>query len=170
MWRSWHYSSFGRGISAFRTKYNMVTSIWYLLLVADRQLLPKSPQRPEYWNTQSICVWSGKKGEKNCSFFWMLASCTGNHQPGMISVTIGALVCPKPRRADRSIVDSLTGDHGSSHLTLDRRQRLQSCTITRLSLTQTDAMTNILFDVGFHFQLFKFVRYLIVLMVFVLDF
>ena len=88
----------------------------------------------------------------------------------MISVTIGALVCPKPRRADRSIVDSLTGDHGSSHLTLDRRQRLQSCTITRLSLTQTDAMTNILFDVGFHFQLFMFVRYLIVLMVFVLDF
>lgn len=30
-------------------------------------------------------------------------------------------------------------------------------------------MTNILFDVGFHFQLFKFVRYLIVLMVFVLN-
>ena len=72
--------------------------------------------------------------------------------------------------ARRSIDRPLTGDRGSSHLTLDRRQQFQSCTITRLSLTQTDAMTNILFGVGFHFQLFKFVRYLIVLMVSVLNF
>ena len=168
MWRRRHYSFFGRGISAFRTKYNMFASIWYLLLVADRQLLTKSPQRLEYWDTQSISVWSGKRVKWFVPFFWMLASCTGNHQPGLISVTIGALVCPKTRRADRSIDRRLT-DHGSSHLTLDRRQQFQSCTITRLSLTKTDAMTNILFDVGFHFQLFKFVRYLIVLMVFVLN-
>ena len=158
MWRSWHYSSFGRGISTFRTKYNMFASIWYLLLIADRQLLPKSPQRLEYWNTQSICVWSGKKGEKNCSFFWMLASCTGNHQPGLISVTIGALVCPKPRCADRSIVHwPVTADRLISLLTVDSNSKVAPLQDFLWHRQTQWLLSNILFDVGFHFQLFKFV-------------
>ena len=123
MWRSWHYTSFGRGISAFRTKYSMFASIWYLLLVPDRQLLTKSSQRLEYWNIQLMCVkWN--KGEMICSVFWILASCTGNHHPGLISVTIGALVCTKPRRADRSIHRPLTTARLISFLTVDSNSKV----------------------------------------------
>ena len=168
MWRSWHYTSFGRGISAFRTKYNMFASIWYLLLVAGRQLLPKSLQRLEYCNllfNRYVCAvekrWNDLFFFLNIGFLYRQPS-SWLDQCHHRCISLSEATTRRP-------IDWSSTDHGSSHLTLDRRQQFQSCTITRLSLTKTDAMTNILFDVGFHFQLFKFVRYLIVLMVFVLN-
>ena len=114
--------------------------------------------RPQSPNKRQLCSQNWKEQEKKWTIIW---------KPTLNKKKGGSIF---PWCVLMSCLLVMSWNTTNENPSTDKLSRAINYTITRLSLTQTDAMTNILFDVGFHFQLIKFVKYLIVLMVFVLNF